>query len=61
MINIIKGTLNIPATIVKGSPTKGTQERNNDHLPYFKYHKDKLCNFFFFKRKPTFINKFCYI
>ena len=57
MINIIRGTLNIPATIVKGSPTKGTHERNKDHLPYFKYHKDTLCNCFFLKgNQLLFIN-----
>ena len=57
MINIIIETLNIPATIVKGSPTKGTQERNKDHLPYFKYHKDTLCNCFFLKgNQLLFIN-----
>ena len=47
VINITKGTWKIPATIVNGSPIIGTQEKNKDHLPYFKYHKDALSNCFF--------------
>ena len=43
------GTLNIPATIVNGSPIIGTQQRNKDHFPYFKNHKDTLSNCFFVK------------
>ena len=27
--------LNVPAVKAMGSPIKGTQDKNNDHLPYF--------------------------
>ena len=39
----------MPATIVNGSPIIGTQLRNKDHLPYFKYHEEALSNCFFEK------------
>ena len=39
----------MPATIVIGSPIIGIQERNKDHLPYFKYHEEALSNCFFLK------------
>ena len=32
---IMKLVFIVPATNVIGSPTIGTQENNNDHLPYF--------------------------
>ena len=48
-MNISKGKRNIPATIVNGSPIIGTQQRNKDHLPYFKYHEEALSNCFFEK------------
>ena len=43
-IKYIIGTRNIPATIVIGSPTKGTQLKSRVHLPYLWYQFEAFFN-----------------
>ena len=48
----------MPATIVNGSPIIGTQLRNKDHLPYFKYNEEALSNCFFLKGNQLLLTNF---
>ena len=54
----MKLVLIVPATNVIGSPTIGTHENNNDHLPYFSNQLDAFTIFFLSKGNHFFFSNF---
>ena len=55
---IMKLVLIVPATNVIGSPTIGTHENNNDHLPYLTNQLDAFAIFFLSKGNQFFFSNF---